>query len=143
MTSIDSKNELQIPILLPLYSRDYLLEHELFDVPEIPDVIDTIDALDLPDDLEDCRQVAQIVIPDSIVEIYYNYVLETPLVQFHNDWIYFGNKDTTIRQLLTHFGIINPILTWIESPYDIDDNYLDDLVYLSPIMIFETDEDGR
>ena len=114
---------------LPLYLRDYLCEKELFYV------------LDIPNDLNDCHQVAQVVIPNLVLEIYYNDVLQSPLVRFQNDWIYFGDSNTTFRQLLTYFGITDPIITWIEPLYDINEVYLDDVVSISPVMILEMGED--
>ena len=122
--TIDSINS-KIPDLVPL-SRDYLREDELFDIP---------------DDLENCRQVAQVVIPNSVVEIYYNDVLNAPFVHFHDEWVYFGGAETTFRELLTHFGITEPIITWIEPLYDINEVYLDDVVSISPAMILEMGED--
>jgi len=122
-----------MPPLLPLYSRDYLREHELYDVV-LPEAY-------IPDDIQDCRQVAQVVIPNSILEIYYNDVLKAPFIQFHEEWLYFGNADTTFRELLTHFGITDPIITWIEPTYAIDDIYIDAVISLSPLIIFEMDED--
>lgn len=122
--STDSINS-KIPDLVPL-SRDYLREDELFDIP---------------DGLEDCHQVAQVVLPNSIMEIYYNDVLKAPFVHIHDEWIYFGNSDTTFRELFTRFGITEPVITWIEPLYDINEVYLNDAISLSPAMILEMGED--
>jgi len=137
--SFDSAS--MIPDLIPL-SRDYLREDELFDIPEVSDFTKI---LDIPDDLEDCRQVAQVVIPGSVMEIYYNYVLQAPFIQIHDEWMYFGDVDTTFRELFAHFGITATI-TWTEHPYkigevNVDEVSIDNVIAVAPPIIFETDED--
>ena len=49
--------------------------------------------------------------------------------------------NTTFQELLTHFGIIDPIITWIESPYDIDDFSLNYIISLTPAVMLEFDEE--
>jgi hypothetical protein len=92
-------------------------------------------------DLKDCRQVAEVVIPECLMKIFYNYILHTQFIQFYEDWSYFGHMNTTFQELLTHYGIIDPIITWIESPHDIDDFSLDDVISQSPAVMLEYDED--
>ena len=92
-------------------------------------------------DLNDCRQVAEVVIPECLMKIFYNYLLHTHFVQFYEDWSYFGNMNTTFQELLTHYGIIDPIITWIESPHNIDDFSLDDVISQSHAVMLEFDEE--
>ena len=112
----------------------------------------TDDSQDLPDmnslscedtlvDLKDCREVAYVIIPECIMKIFYNHVLHTPFVQFYEDWTYFGNMNTTFQELLTHYGIIDPIITWIEPLYSIDDFSLDDIISRSPSVILKFNEE--
>jgi hypothetical protein len=95
----------------------------------------------LPADLQYCRQVAEVVLPECLMKIFYNDVLHSPFVQFYEDWSYFGNANTTFQELLTHFGIIDPIITWIESPYDMDDFSLNYIISQSPAVMLEFDEE--
>ena len=92
-------------------------------------------------DLNNCRQVAEVVIPECLMKIFYNDRLHAPFVQFYEDWSYFGNVNTTFQELLTHFGIIDPIITWIESPYDIEDFSLNYIISRSPAVMLEFDEE--
>ena len=92
-------------------------------------------------DFKDCRQVAEVVLPECLMKIFYNYILHTQFVQFYEDCSYFGHMNTTFQELLTHYGIIDPIITWIESPHDIDDFSLDDVISRSPAVMLEFDEE--
>jgi hypothetical protein len=49
--------------------------------------------------------------------------------------------NTTFQELLTHFGIIDPIITWIESPYNIDNFSLNYIISRSPAVMLEFDEE--
>ena len=122
-------------------------DNSMTDLPDMHSLSfkDLSDFSKLPDDLQYCRQIAQVVIPECIMQIFYNDVLHAPFIQFYEDWQYFGNMNTTFQELLTHFGIIDPIITWIESPYDMDDFSLDDVISQSPSVILEFDEvhEGR
>lgn len=95
----------------------------------------------IPVDSKNCRKVAEVIIPECIMKIFYNDVIHTPLIEFYEDWTYFGNMNTTFQELLTHFGIIDPIITWIESPYDIDNFSLNYIISKSPAVVLEYDED--
>jgi len=122
MTSIDSDD-----------SMTELLDMHSLSVKDI--------VVDLPNDLKYCRQVAEVVLPECLMKIFYNHILDAPFVQFYEDWSYFGNMNTTFQGLLTHFGIIDPIITWIESPYNIDNFSLDDVISRSPAVMLEFDEE--
>jgi len=113
----------------------------------------TDDSQDLPDmnslscedkfnpDLKYCREVAHVIIPECTMKIFYNHVSHTPFVQFYEDWTYFGNMNTTFQELLTHYGIIDPIITWIEPLYSIDYFSLDDVISRSPSVILKFNEE--
>lgn len=102
---------------------------------------DLLATLSLSREVKDCRQVAEVVIPECLMKIYYNYVLHAPYVQFYEDWTYYGNMNTTFQELLTHFGIIDPNITWIQSPYDIDDFSLNYIISKSPAVMLEYNEE--
>ena len=122
MTSIDSDNSMT-------------------DLPDMHSLTCEDTFIDLPDDLQYCRQVAQVIIPECLMEIFYNDISQAPFIHFYEDWQYFGDKNTTFQELLTHFGIIDPVINWIQSPYDIDDFSLNDVISQSPSVILELGED--
>ena len=99
--------------------------------------------IDPPNDLQYCHQVAKVIIPECLMEIFYNDVLQVPFIKFYEDWMYFGDKNTTFQELLTHFGIIDPDINWIEFPYDMNDFSIDDVISKSPAVILELDENDN
>ena len=119
---------------------DFMTDDSMTDLPDILS-LSFEDRCNLPTDIKDCRQVAEVVIPECLMKIFYNDMLHAPFVQFYEDWSYFGNANTTFQELLTHFGIIDPIITWIESPYNMDDFSHNDIISQSPAVMLEFDEE--
>ena len=119
---------------------DFMTDDSMTDLPDILS-LSFEDRCNLPADINDCRQVAEVVIPECLMKIFYNDRLHAPFVQFYEDWSYFGNMNTTFQELLTHFGIIDPIITWIESPYNMDDFSHNDIISQSPAVMLEFDEE--
>ena len=120
-----------------------MIDSDMIDdsMTELPDILSLSFEDKCNTDPKDCRQVAEVVIPECLMKIFYNYRLHIPFVQFYEDWSYFGNVNTTFQELLTHFGIIDPIITWIESPYNIDNFSLNYIISKSPAVMLEFDEE--
>jgi hypothetical protein len=79
-------------------------------------------------DITNCRQVAQVITFDGILEILYDSVLKVPLVNYLDKWYYI--RIDTIRGVVEQFG------------YTLPNNFVDTKVSLSEPIIISTLDPG-